>query len=64
MNRNINKRNNRNTAVDDIQYRYGLNEQEMMRLFGTSSAEQRRMLKERPELRGAVLEMTGLMSRF
>ena len=64
MNRNRNQRNNINTAVDNIQYRYGMSEQEMFRLFGTDSTEQNRMLKERPELRSAVREMTALMSRF
>lgn len=64
MNRSRNQRNNRNTAVDDIQHRYAMSEQEMFRLFGTDSTEQNRMLKERPELRNAVREMTSLMSRF
>lgn len=64
MSRNRNQRNNRNTTADDIQYRYGMNEQEMFRLFGTDSTEQNKMLKERPELRSAVREMESLMSKF
>lgn len=54
----------RRYPTNDIKRQYGLSESEMMRLFGSDRATQQRMIQERPELKRAVKDMSGLMSHF
>ena len=46
--------------TDEIRDRYGMDDYEMMLLFGTDSETQRALLREHPEWRGAVRDMEGL----
>jgi hypothetical protein len=49
------------TYDDYIREQYGLDDSEMMELFGSDSETQARMLQEHPELRGAVSEMESFI---